>query len=105
MSATFDDLRPDERELVGGWTDEDSGSSPDAVDQRIFFLVTRRLEKRALVHGGWDQLFLDPRDGRLWELTFPRGSLFGGGPRRLAVIAPEDARAKYGADAVATPSD
>ena len=100
MRASFDDLGAEERQLIGGWVDGEDGKTPDEVDRRIFFLVTRRLEKRALAHGGWDQLFVDPRDGRLWELTFPEGSLFGGGPRRLTVISAELARVKYGDDAL-----
>ena len=50
----------------------------------------------ASAEGGWRQLYRDPQDGRLWELTFPHGSLHGGGPRRLAAISSEDAKRSYG---------
>jgi len=95
MSA-FQELRPDESELVGSWAEHVGARSHDLVDQRIFWLVSRRLLARGSANGGWDQLYLDPRDGRFWELTFPHGSLHGGGPRRLAVIGEAEARAKYG---------
>lgn len=76
--------------------DRDGVAVPDDVDRRIFWLVTRRLERRGIAEGGWEQLYRDPRDGRWWELTFPQGSLFGGGPRQLTEIARELAEAKYG---------
>lgn len=90
------DLERDEQLLAGSWIATDEGLIPDAVDQRIFWLVSRRLLVRGQANGGWDQLYVDPRDGRLWELTFPEGSLFGGGPRRLACMGVETAIAKYG---------
>ena len=68
----------------------------DEVDRRIFWLVTRRLVPRGIVHSGWEQLFQDPRDGRYWELTFPEGSLHGGGPRLLTNVDPRLAHEKYG---------
>ena len=86
----FTDLAPDEVVLQAARTDH------DAVDARILSLVRKRLERLASTNAGWDTLFRDPRDGRLWELTFPEGSLFGGGPRRLSVISEADARQKYG---------
>ena len=98
-----EDLDPSELDLVGAW--DGSGDEPrlDAVDRRIFWLVTRRLVARGVASGGWDQLYVDPRDGRFWELTFPEGSLHGGGPRRLTCLSEVAARAKYGGTAVSEP--
>lgn len=93
----FADLAADEHELVGAWLETLEGTRPDDVDQRILWLVSRRLVARGSDEGGWRQLFIDPLDGRLWELTFPRGSLFGGGPRRLAELTPREAAARYDA--------
>ncbi|NNN05344.1 MAG: hypothetical protein HKL90_05545 [Elusimicrobia bacterium] len=42
-------------------------------------LVLIGVEKTA----GWDKLYRDPGDGRLWLLTFPSGELQGGGPPKL----------------------
>ena len=86
----FTDLAPAEDELHAG------DGERDPVDARILWLARERLERIASTNAGWDTLFRDPRDGRLWELTFPQGNLFGGGPRRLAVIPELDAREKYG---------
>ena len=95
MSAEFADLRPDERLLDAAWTDG-PGSAHDQVDQRIFWLVSRRLALVGVIESGWRQLYRDPRDGRLWELSFPRGSLHGGGPRRLECVAALIAAERYG---------
>ena len=95
MSAEFADLQPDESLLSGSWTESAARSVHDHVDQRILWLVTRRLVLVASAEAGWRQLYRDPRDGRLWELTFPHGSLHGGGPRRLSVLSREVARESY----------
>ena len=88
-------LGPHERQLQGVLSEGIVGA-PDAVEARIRWLVSHRLRVVASSADGWDWLFRDPHDGRLWEQTFPLGSLHGSGPRRLAVIAEEQARAKYG---------
>lgn len=40
-------------------------------------------------------LYEDPVDGRLWEHSYPKGDMHGGGPPALTVITLESARAKY----------
>jgi hypothetical protein len=94
----FADLGPDELELTASWNGAaPDGTFSDAIDARIFWLASRRLTLERTANGGWDQLYRDPRDGRLWELTFPHGSLHGGGPRRLRCVTAEWADARYGA--------
>ena len=95
MNVEFADLNPDERLLEGVWTDG-PGSAHDATDRRIFWLVSRRLTLLAVAEGGWRQLYQDPRDRRFWELTFPLGSLHGGGPRRWECVAALVAAERYG---------
>ncbi len=91
-------LRPDEVELVGKWIFDGKVSRADAVADRIKHLTERVLQKVAVSkdYGAWETLYRDPADGRLWERTYPQGHMHGGGPPRLAVISPEDARKKYG---------
>jgi hypothetical protein len=84
----YAELSQSESELRG----EVSG---DAVDERIRWLAINRLEALGTTSDGWDWLFRDPRDGRLWELTFPQGSLHGSGPRRLRLMSTDDALARY----------
>ena len=88
------DLGESEEALQGSLSQGITGA-PDAVESRIRWLVAHRLESLATAAGGWDWLFRDPRDGRLWELTFPLGSLHGPGPRRMAVIERGIAAGKY----------
>src|SRR5215204_7785965 len=96
MTGSHLDLQPDEERLVGTWEEPGPGTHHDEVDRRILWLVSRRLTLLGVAEGGWRQLYRDPRDGRLWELTFPHGSLHGGGPRRLAVTSSEAATETYG---------
>jgi hypothetical protein len=96
VTASFHDLAPDEQELAGSWAEPGRGSVHDEVDRRILWLVSHRLTLLGVAEGGWCQLYRDPRDGRLWELTFPHGSLHGGGPRRLVHVEEAAARARYG---------
>jgi hypothetical protein len=106
----FHDLGPDESVLAGRWDGDDDTRddthSPhadpemnlDVVEARIRWLVAHRLVALGSASDGWDWLFRDPADGRLWELTFPYGSLHGSGPRRLAVIDGAAATRKYGVE-------
>lgn len=96
MAEAFHDLRPDETLLAGSWTEPGVGSHHDDVDRRILWLVSRRLTLLGVAEGGWRQLYRDPGDGRLWELSFPHGSLHGGGPRRLEQITSDAASATFG---------
>jgi len=91
-----DDLRPHEQDLVGQWLDVGSRIEADAVADRIRWLTTERLVRLGDTSGGWEQLFRDPRDGRLWELTYPHSHMHGGGPPRLTLVEHHAARAKYG---------
>lgn len=93
----YPDLAPGETELLGQWIEQPDGRVVgDPVDERIRWLTINRLAPLGTTSDGWDWLFRDPCDGRLWELTYPQGSLHGSGPRRLALIAPEVALARYG---------
>jgi hypothetical protein len=95
--SSYPDLEPGESELHGQWIAQPDGRvAADPVDERIRWLTINRLEPLGTSSDGWDWLFRDPRDGRLWELTYPQGSLHGSGPRRLAVIDREMALARYG---------
>lgn len=94
---THPDLAPHETELRGAWIREVGGRPVnDAAEERIRWLVAHRLEHIGTSADGWDWLFRDPRDQRLWELTYPEGSLHGAGPRRLAEIDRDTALARYG---------
>ena len=90
------ELAAEEVDLRGDWlVQEDRSVVGGATEQRIDWLTTQKLERIANDSSGWDTLYRDPRDGRLWELTYPRSEMHGGGPRRLHVLSRDEAAAKY----------
>jgi hypothetical protein len=91
-------VAPDEDEIVGEWVFDGTGLRKAAATERIEHLTSRVLEKVAdsKEFGAWETRYRDPTDRRLWERTFPKGHMHGGGPPRLAVIAADTARRKYG---------
>jgi immunity protein 27 of polymorphic toxin system len=90
------ELQPDETDIVGRWLERGSKVVGDPTCQRIWWLVAERLELLADSADGWDKLYRDPRDRRLWEHTYPQSEMRGGGPPRLTNIGIEEAHAKYG---------
>lgn len=94
MVAELDSL---ETVLTGQWLFDGQNVRADEVCARIEALTSGVLEKIAIStqNGAWETLFRDPRDGRLWERTYPQGDLQGGGPPRLATISLGDARRRY----------
>jgi Immunity protein 27 len=95
VSRHWPELAPGEVRLQGSLSAGITGD-PDDVESRIRWLASARLHPLASAAAGWDWLFRDPHDGRLWEQTYPLGSLHGPGPRQLALINAEVAREKYG---------
>lgn len=69
----------------------------DSVAARIRKLTAEHLHYIARSADGWDSLYHDPTDGRLWELTYPHSGRHGGGPQALRVLGAEAALEKYGA--------
>jgi hypothetical protein len=91
-------IAPDETLIEGNFVVALPILKPDAAEQRIETLLSRWLVHLAddPVSGAWQRLYKDPSDGRLWELTYPRSQMHGGGPRRLRVITPDEAASVYG---------
>ena len=91
-------LRPEENGRIGAWLVEGDQVIADEVSQRIEILVERRLQLIGSADGGWSRLYLDPADGRYWELTYPQSVMHGGGPPQLAYVPADTAKIKYGID-------
>lgn len=88
-------LNPHETELRGGWVARGASWVADDTCRRIWELVERRLELIARQPGGWDALYLDPADGRWWELLHPASPGREGEPPVLRHVTREEARPKY----------
>jgi hypothetical protein len=90
-------IEPNETELTGNWVVEEGRFRGDAVCARVKWLTQHWLVKvgDSGQSGGWETLYQDPGDGRLWERTFPQSEMHGGGPPRLTLLTPEEAAKKY----------
>ena len=87
-------IRPDETRIEGHWGSNRGCAVRDANCHRIVLLVTSHLRRLAAAEEG-RALFLDPADGRLWELTFPHAGMRGGGPPDLRTVSREEASRRY----------
>ena len=88
----FNDLKPEETELVGMWLDLGIKVTGDAVADRVEWLTSTRLKKLAENSEEFAELYIDSRDSRLWEKVFP----FPDGPPTLWCITQADAVARFG---------
>jgi hypothetical protein len=89
-------LQSHESELVGRWEVKHGRAVGDATTRRIKWLVENSLRELGSDSTGWDVLYRDPHDGRLWELTYPQSGSHGGGPPRLTLLDLKGAQDKYG---------
>ena len=89
-------LRPDDRVLTGAWVMSGSRVVGDATCQRIDALIDSHLQKLGVDATGWETIYSDPDDNRLWEHTYPHSEMHGGGPPELRVIDRKTACGKYG---------
>lgn len=88
-------LGRDELDLFGQWVGAGDRVKRDATCWRIARLTSDVLEPLVLSADGWETLYRDPGDGRLWERTYPLSETHGVGPPRLRAIAESEASSKY----------
>ncbi len=84
-----------ENRLTGSWIYKGNNISKDEITERIEWLLANHLNKIAEDSSGWEILYIDPEDNRLWELTYPHSEMQGGGPPALIQISNEEAKKKY----------
>jgi hypothetical protein len=89
-----------ETEIRCDWTSVDGRMEGDEACERIRQLSDSYLIELGRDWSGWETLYADPADSRLWERTYPQGEMHGGGPPLLRVIEEREAREKYGEAAV-----
>ena len=91
-------IRAEETLIEGAWVLDGAGvMRRDPAEERIERLVIGHLVHLAddPASGAWVRLYKDPSDGRLWELSYPRGEMHGGGPRKLRTIALDEAELQF----------
>lgn len=89
-------LNSEETFLKGRWELKDGIVSGDIICLRIGWLISEYLMKSAQDETGWLTLYIDPSDGRYWELSYPESELSGGGPPQLENISSIRAEEIYG---------
>jgi hypothetical protein len=94
-------IAPNETQLTGKWLLIEDRMVADETCQRITKLVKDYLVEIGQDQSGWDTLYRDPKDGRLWELIYPQSELQGGGPPALRYLTPQEAAQKYGKPGIA----
>jgi hypothetical protein len=82
--------------LTGKWIWQGDRIVGDETCNRIYDLIKNHLKEEGRDASGWEALYRDPDDGRLWELTYPQGELQGGGPPQLRHLTVDEAKSKYG---------
>lgn len=89
------EINSDENKISGSWIETEEGVSKDETCNRIEYLTKHYLEKLAIDETGWEILYRDPIDDRLWVKSFPQSEMHGGGPPELQVIEAEEAQKKF----------
>jgi hypothetical protein len=89
-------IKSRETVLTGQWLTSQGAPVADETCRRIHALTQNHLVGLGRDASGWDTLYRDPTDGRLWELTYAQSEVHGGGPPQLRCLSPTEARTKYG---------
>jgi hypothetical protein len=88
-------LKSSEISLIGKWILKEGQIIADDTCQRIELLLTMHLVELGTDSSGWNVLYRDPCDGRLWELSYSDSSCQGGGAPQLCCLKFEEAKKKY----------
>ncbi|GHT09378.1 hypothetical protein FACS189426_07610 [Bacteroidia bacterium] len=86
-------IRPSEIIIDSDWTVVESQEVAYEIAKRIYWLTHNYLE--LIFDAGWEMLYIGPHDKRLWELTYPKSEMHGGGPPMLRYITEENPKIKY----------
>ncbi|MEZ0469087.1 Imm27 family immunity protein [Luteimonas salinilitoris] len=89
-------ISPNETLITGRWIEHKGQLVGDDTCKRINELIRNYLHEIGRDPSGWDALYRDPQDARLWELIYPESELHGGGPPQLRCLTYGEAEEKYG---------
>lgn len=73
-------------ELNDVWEFSDGKAIAAGDAKTIDALLATKLEKIRTDTSGWVTLYRDRESGIFWELSYPKGEIHGGGPRRLRCL-------------------
>jgi len=88
-------ITSDEKIISGKWLESENGVINDENGKRIEYLTDHYLEKIDTDSSGWNILYKDPADGRLWIKTYPNSEMHGGGPPQLKQISLTEAKKQF----------
>ncbi len=88
-------ISPDEKVISGKWLKSENEIIKDENCKRIDYLTEHYLEKIDRDSSGWNILYRDPIDGRLWLKTYPSSEMQGGGPPHLKEISQIEAQKQF----------
>lgn len=72
-------LRAHETRLVGKWYSTADGIVGNDACDRIDDVTENHIRRLSTDSSGWDTLYIDPDDGRYWELLYPQSEMHAGG--------------------------
>lgn len=87
--------KKEETEIIGKWIVEGGRVIAGEACRRIDWLKLNYFQKVATDSTGWNTLYFDPEDGRLWELSYPDAEMHGAGPPMLKHISEQAAKRTY----------
>jgi hypothetical protein len=89
------ELSSNETILSGKWISQNGSVVADDVSRRIENLTQSALKEIATSDDGWSTLYMDPADGRYWELYYDDSDSHAGGAPTLKHLPNPEAKKKY----------
>jgi len=88
-------ITEEETLISGKWLYVGGEVRKDENSLRIEWLIQNHLKWISKDETGWLNLYLDPLDGRYWELFYEDSDFHGGGPPSLRCLPKETAKERY----------
>lgn len=85
-------IQSHESSIEGKWIEIEGKVVVDENCARVELLIDSHLQKVAVSKSGWDLIYKDPADNRLWHLTYPQSHMHGGGPPSLFSVTESEAK-------------
>ncbi len=74
---------PAPTELNDGWSFRNGQRVVESDTALIDSMLANELDVVRTAEEGWTIIYRHRQTGQLWELSYPRSEMHGGGPRRL----------------------